>query len=256
MIVGIEMIKEKRIKQLEEYVVKQESASLDELVKEFNVSKNTIRRDLQELVNTGAFKKVYGGIAVNQKLEPYHEREVRNHHGKRIIGRTAATFVEDGDIIFIDSGTTTIEMLNHIKEKHITIITNNIDIIVGSLPYENFTIITIGGVLERKTKSFGINNNIEILNTYNINKAFMASTGITPTNGITNASLLETELKRKIVERSKTIYLLVDHNKFGQYGLTTYCELNKVNYLITDKMPSLEYQNLVAENNVKLVIAE
>lgn len=251
------MIKEKRLKQLEEYVVKQQSASLDELVKEFNVSKNTIRRDLQELVDTGAFKKVYGGIAVNQKkLEPFHEREVQNHHGKKNIGRTAADFVEDGDIIFIDSGTTTIEMLDHIKEKHITIITNNIDIIVGSIPFENIMVITIGGVLERKTKSFGMNYNVEIVNTYNINKAFMASTGLTPTNGVTNASLLETEIKSKIVERSKTIYLLVDHNKFGQYGLTTYCELNKINYLITDKMPNLEYQNLVKENNVQLVIAE
>ncbi|MEC1524510.1 DeoR/GlpR family DNA-binding transcription regulator [Neobacillus niacini] len=250
------MIKEKRLKQLEEYVVKQQSASLDELVKEFNVSKNTIRRDLQELLDTGAFKKVYGGIAVNQKkLEHFQEREVQNHHEKRIIGRTAADFVEDGDIIFIDSGTTTIEMLHHIKEKSITIITNNIDIIVGSLPFENVTIITIGGVLERKTKSFGINYNVEMLNTYNINKAFMASTGLTPTTGVTNASFLETELKSKMVERSKTIFLLVDHTKFGQYGLTTYCELNKIDYLITDRMPSQEYQNLIEENHVQLVIA-
>ncbi|MEH7273643.1 DeoR/GlpR family DNA-binding transcription regulator [Neobacillus vireti] len=251
------MIKEKRLIQIKEYVVKQQSASLDELVKEFNVSKNTIRRDLQELLNTGAFKKVYGGIAVNQKkLEHFHEREIRNHHEKKILGRAAADFVEDGDIIFIDSGTTTIEMLNHLKEKKITILTNNIDIIVGSIPFENITIITIGGVLERKTKSFGINYNLEMLNTYNINKAFMASTGLTPTNGVTNASLLETELKKKIVKRSKTIFLLVDHTKFGQYGLTTYCELNNIHYLITDKMPSQEYQNLLKENLVQFIIAE
>lgn len=78
----------------------------------FGVSKNTIRRDVQALVESGVFKKVYGGVAVNHStLVVYQERKTRQLSKKQLIGQTAAAFVENGDMIFVDSGTTTLEML-------------------------------------------------------------------------------------------------------------------------------------------------
>jgi DeoR family transcriptional regulator, myo-inositol catabolism operon repressor len=252
------MIKEKRVKKIEEYVLENQSASLDELMKVFNVSINTIRRDVQELVETGLFKKVYGGIAVaikHNKLESVEERKVRNQAGKTKIGQAATTFLEDGDIIFIDSGTTTIEMLGFLKDKSLTVVTNNIDFIVQALPYESLNIISIGGILERKTNSLVGPQNIGILKTYNINKAFMATTGVSLSNGVTNASPLETELKKTIVQRSQKVFLLADQNKFGKYGLMTYCELKDIDCLITDKLPPEEFQEFAAEQQIQLVNA-
>ncbi|MCM3585347.1 DeoR/GlpR family DNA-binding transcription regulator [Mesobacillus maritimus] len=253
------MLKEKRIKQIEDYVVQHKSVSLDELVEVFNVSKNTIRRDVQELVESGNLKKVYGGVAVKEpsKLESFQERKVRNQPGKTAIGRQAVEYVEEGDVIFIDSGTTTIEMFNFIKDKqNITIVTNNIEFIVHSLPYENLNIITIGGILERKTNSLGRPQNLDVIKTYNINKAFMATTGISLSNGVTNASPLETDIKQAIVQRSQQVYLLADHQKFGRYGLMTYCNLEEIDYLITDKTPEEEFQIFAKNNNVELVIVD
>lgn len=254
------MIKDKRINKIEEYIIEHKSVSLDELMDVFKVSKNTIRRDVQELVEKGDFKKVYGGVAVDDdtrtKLESFHDRQVRNQIEKEMIGKSAANYVEDGDIIFIDSGTTTIEMIEFIKNKQVTVITNSLDFIVRALPYENLNVITAGGILERKTNSFGSLKYMDILNAYNINKAFMASTGISLSNGVTNASPLESELKATIVNRSSKVFLLVDHDKFDKYGLMTYCRLDKIDYLVTDIKPNEVYQNYADKNGIQIVVAE
>jgi len=254
------MIKDIRMNKIQEYITIHKSVSLDELMHVFKVSKNTIRRDVQELVDTGNFKKVYGGVTINDekrtRLESFHDRQVRNQSKKEMIGKTAATYIKDNDIIFVDSGTTTIELIHYINDKHITVITNNLDFIVRALPYENLTIITAGGTLERKTNSFGILKYMDILNAYNINKAFMASTGISLSNGVTNASPLESELKSAIVNRSSDVFLLIDHDKFDQYGLITYCQLNQSDYIITDKMPNDKYQDYAKKHDIQLIITE
>ncbi|MBZ5749000.1 DeoR/GlpR family DNA-binding transcription regulator [Metabacillus rhizolycopersici] len=255
------MIKDKRINKIEEYIKEHKSVSLDELMEVFKVSKNTIRRDVQELVERDEFKKVYGGVAVKDedqtaKLEPFQDRQVRHQKEKKIIAKAAAQFINDGDIIFIDSGTTTIELIEYLKGKNVTVLTNNLDFILRALPFENLSVISTGGLLERKTNSFGSIKYIDFLNAYNIKKAFMASTGVSLTNGVTNASPLESELKTAVVNRSIESYLLIDHNKFDKYGLMTYCTLDNIDYLITDQMPSQTYKEYIEANDIKLVLAE
>lgn len=255
------MIKDKRINKIEEYIKEHKSVSLDELMEVFKVSKNTIRRDVQELVERDEFKKVYGGVAVKDedrtaKLEPFQDRQVRHQKEKKIIAKAAAQFITDGDIIFIDSGTTTIELVEYLKEKNVTVLTNNLNFILRALPFENLSIISTGGLLERKTNSFGSIKYIDFLNAYNIKKAFMASTGVSLTNGVTNASPLESELKTAVVNRSIESYLLVDHDKFDKYGLMTYCTLDNIDYLITDQMPNQTYKEYIESNGIKLVLAE
>jgi DeoR family transcriptional regulator, myo-inositol catabolism operon repressor len=251
------MIKEKRIKEIKEYVNEHQSASLDELVSVFNVSKNTIRRDVQELVERGEFKKVYGGVSVvHKKLESFQDRKVRNQEAKVLVAKKASSYVEDGDVIFIDSGTTTIEMFDFLKGKNLTIFTNSIDFIMRALPYENLNVIAIGGILDRKTNSFTNPQNMNLLKDYNIKKAFMASTGISLSNGVTNASPLESELKKAVVNRSADVYLIADHDKFDKYGLMTYCSLNDIDYLVTDKKPNDMYIEYAGKNGIELIIAE
>ncbi|TCN19867.1 DeoR/GlpR family DNA-binding transcription regulator [Mesobacillus foraminis] len=251
------MLKTKRINQIQDYVLEHETVSLDELVEVFGVSKNTIRRDVQMLVEQGDLKKVYGGVAVNHStLISFNDRKVRSQLEKQKIAKLAADYVEDGDIIFLDSGTTTFEMLEFIKTKQITVVTNNIDFIVEAMPYENLNIFSAGGMVERKTKSFASFKGEDIFKTYNINKAFMASTGISLRNGVTNSSPLETEIKSSAVKKCSEIFLLVDSKKFDKYALTTYCELKEIDYLITDQLPNENYQQYAMEHDIKLVVPE
>ncbi|PLS04357.1 DeoR/GlpR family DNA-binding transcription regulator [Neobacillus cucumis] len=250
------MIKEKRIKKIHDYVMEQQSASLDELVSVFDVSKNTIRRDVQTLVERGDLKKVYGGVSViHKKLESFQDRKTRNQEQKASIVKKAASYVNDGDIIFIDSGTTTIQMIEYLKDKNLTIFTNSIEFIIRALPFTDLNVISIGGLLDRKTDSFGNPLSMDLLSNYNIKKAFMASTGISLSNGVTNASPLESELKKAIVKRSSEVYLLVDHDKFDKYGLMTYCNLDEIDYLVTDQTPNTTYREYAEKNSIRLVIS-
>ena len=251
------MIKTERIEQIQDYIFQQQTVSLDELVEVFEVSKNTIRRDIQQLVERGKIKKVYGGVAVNHAtLKSFNERQTKNQVEKISIAKAAADFIQDGDIIYVDSGTTTLEMVEFIKDKQVTIITNNLDFIFNSFPYENLNVISTGGVFDRKTKSFVSLKNMDLLKSYNINKAFMASTGITLENGVTHSSPHESEIKQAVVQKSAEIYLLIDHFKFGRYALMTYCDLENVDCIITNKPPGEEYQQFTKKHGIQLVISE
>ncbi|WP_431801550.1 DeoR/GlpR family DNA-binding transcription regulator [Halobacillus andaensis] len=248
------MIKIKRINELLQYVEKRQTASLDDLVKEFNVSKNTIRRDVQELVDQGRLKKVYGGVSANKSSTvPYHDRKVQNQEGKIKIAEMAASYVEDGDIIFLDSGTTTVEMLEFIKDKNLIIVTNNLDFTLEATPYSNLRIYSTGGMYERTTKSYAGLESAESVKNYNFSKAFMASTGISLTNGVTNSSPQETQIKSTVVDRSKEVFLLVDQSKFDHYSLTTYCDIEDIDYLVTDEPTEDKYNQFAEKNNVKLI---
>lgn len=256
------MLKTKRIERIQEYILEHETVSLDELTTVFNVSKNTIRRDVQQLVERGKIKKVYGGVAVNDvndahaPLESFNKRQTRNQEQKETIAKAAADLVEDGDIIYIDSGTTTLEMVEYLQTKQVTVITNNLDFITHALPYPNLNVISTGGVVNRETKSFVSFKNTDLLKAYNINKAFMASTGISITNGVTHSSPLESEIKQAVVKRSSKVYLMVDQHKFDKYALITYCGLNEIDYIITDTNPSENYQEYAKNHNIELVISK
>lgn len=247
------MLRNKRIDLIREYVFKHKTVSLDDLVTEFNVSKNTIRRDIQLLVQNGELKKVYGGVAAKQSTyNTSNERIDKSDNEENYIAKTAANFIEDGDIIFIDSDATTMGMFPLLKSKKLTVITNSLDFIVKSLPYDNLNVISTGGMLDRNSRSFTMIKG-NLLTEYNINKAFLAPDGISLTNGIAHSSPFETELKRSIVERSSEVYILVDHYKFDKFALITYSTLDQIDYIITDLTPDEKYVNYAKENGIHLV---
>ncbi|MFJ5963215.1 DeoR/GlpR family DNA-binding transcription regulator [Bacillus sp. NPDC093026] len=250
------MLKTKRIQQIKEYVIQHQSVSLDDLVTTFGVSKNTIRRDVQKLVEEGHIHKVYGGVAVNHaRLESFHDRQTRNQLQKKWIAKEAARIVENGDVIFIDSGTTTLEMIHYLNDKELTIVTNNLDFIVQALPYAQLHVISTGGLLERKTKSFSnFAYTNEILH-YNFDKVFMASTGVSISNGVTNSSPVETSMKEMVVKKGKEVILVVDHTKFNKYAMVTYCGLDEIDYLITDNSLDNTYTTFFKEHHIELVVA-
>lgn len=251
-------MKSKRINQIEDYVLNNDTVTLDKLTDVFNVSKNTIRRDIQELVERGNIKKVYGGVSINSNsLVPFNERQIKNSYPKNLIAKTASSFVKDGDIIFIDSGTTTLNMVDFLKDKNnLTIISNNLNFITTCVKYDNLNIISTGGTLIRKTNSFAGIDSLNLLKNYNINKAFMAATGVSLTNGITNSSPLEGEIKKTAVKKSNEVFVLADYSKFNVSSLITYCDLSDVDYLITDKVPPDEYVESIKKNKVNLIVSE
>lgn len=252
------MLRSKRINLIRDYVIKNGTVSIDELVSEFKVSKNTIRRDIHLLVENGELKKVYGGVEVNPDISkstvPIQLKDELLIDDE--IARAAANFVENGDIIFIDSEAATVNMISYLGDKTITVITNSVEFITKSLPYEQMNVISIGGVLDRKSKTFRALNLQEFLKDLNVNKAFFAPLGISLSKGVTHSSPFESELKQMIINKNPEVYLLVDYYRFDKSSLMTFCYLDAVDYIITDYSPDERYLKFIQEYEIHLVAAK
>ena len=138
----------------------------------------------------------------------------------------------------------------------ITIFTNSVTAICKGIHYNNLNIICLSGILNRKTQSFTGLHSTDILKSYNINKCFMACTGISLKRGVTNSTKEEFKIKKTAISRSAECFLLADQSKFDHVSLMTFCEINDLNCVITDAKPSDEYIEYFNDNNVDLKICE
>lgn len=253
-----------RIHKIQEMLKKEKNLSLNDLCDTFNVSKNTIRRDINYLESQGIIKKVYGGIILNEPLtdapEPFLLRTSKHTLQKQHVARVAASFVKDNDVIFIDSGTTTMHMLPYLLQvQNLTIITASVNVInVAALHAESrkFNLIATGGVLYYPSMAFTGPSVLNYLDTYNISKIFLASTGISLENGATNASIAENEIKRKLMTKSGQKFLLIDASKLDVASLVSFTPLSALDYLIIDSLPPQKYVSYCQEHHIKLITPE
>lgn len=252
-------MKTDRLLEMEKYVFSRESVSMEELCSHFGVSINTVRRDVSELTRKGVVDKVYGGVCARktpeQALTPFDARSIVDDAAKRRIGACAASLVHDGDIIFLDSGTTTVHVVEHLRDRRdLTVVTNSLAAIVRLMPFDNINVIALPGQLRRKTSSFTGLEAARALRGYNIRLALMASTGAT-TSGVTNSSPLEYEVKRCAIELCQSAALLMSSAKFGTTGLMTYAGFSDFDVIVTDKRPPDEYARRIEESGAELMLA-
>ena len=251
-------MKADRILEMERYILDRGASTMEELRDHFEVSMNTVRRDVAELLKRGTVEKVYGGVCARkneQALTPYEVRRRGSEDAKAAIGRRAAELVQDGDIIFIDSGTTTLHIIDYLADKReLTIITHNLEAINRALPHENITIIALPGQVRRKTHSFTGDDAVRYLKRFNVRTAFMASTGLS-SHGVTNSSPMEYEIKKCAVESAEKTVLLISRSKFGVTGLMTFAQLEDFDVLVTDEMPSPADQQRLKDSGTQIIVA-
>ena len=251
-------MKARRLQQMALYIAEHKSATMEELQTTFDISMNTVRRDLAELVADGSVEKVYGGVRAKQSVSgflPYDQRSLKPSHAKRAICSKAAELVHDGDIIFIDSGTTTIHLVEALKDRSITIITNNIEVMMAAVDYPSIRLIMLPGELQRSTHSLTGADSAAFLSNFNTNIAFMAATGISD-GGVTNSIPLEYEIKKAAIAHTGRAVLMVTGNKFGVTSLLTYARPTDFDRIITDTRISSEWITKMGRLGVTLNIVE
>ena len=249
-------MKSRRQIEMESYILTQGSATMEELRDHFGISMNTVRRDIAELIRPGYITKVYGGVKAEVQpstLVPYAVRSRTPSREKQMICLEAAKMVRDGDILFIDSGTTTVHIMEALKDKNITVITNNIEAMMLALEHENIRLIVVPGEIHRKTHSITGEDSAAFLSTMNTNIAFMAATGVSMT-GVTNSSPLEYSIKKTAVAHTEKAVLLVTGQKFGLTSLFTYADLRQFSAVITDPSIPEDYRKKLGELGVALDI--
>lgn len=253
---GENKLKHQRINEIEQYIRLNKHVSLNELCDKFEVSMNTIRRDVNEIVKNEAYKKVYGGVEfTGDYLLPFEDRNERASLEKEKIASRAANQINSGDVIFIDSGTTTQYIPDFLPlEIELTVLTNSLNIINKICRFPNVRLIIIGELYKRKTNSFvGIKND-SLVNKYNVHKAFMAATAASIEAGLTNSDNQEYYIKNLFVKKASVSYALLDYEKFGSAALVTYAQLNEIDVIITNKQLPNSYQSYMEENEITVLL--
>lgn len=248
-----------RINEIEKYLIQHKFASIPELLDKFDVSKNTIRRDIAELCERGIASKVYGGIVLNRDKDviPYSMRSVSNPDQKIKLGELAGRFIKNGETIYVDSGTTTVNLLRCIPENfNITIISNSLNVYNEGARFEHLNVISTGGLLYHKTNSFIGITAVNSLANYHINKAFMAATGVSLVSGATNHSFHEAEMKKAVTRLCDTIILMADHTKIGRDASISFCPIESLTAFVTDRKPPAEYLDFFAAKDIECLFSE
>ncbi|WP_196598667.1 DeoR/GlpR family DNA-binding transcription regulator [Pectinatus frisingensis] len=245
-----------RINQIKELLQEKNTISIEKLCATFDVSKNTIRRDIAELEKQDVIKKIYGGIMLKKSMgepEPFASREVKYSNEKKIVARLAANFIKDDDVVFIDSGTTTMHIISALAHiRNLTIITTSLYVINAAVNYTHFNIICTGGNFYFPSRAFVGSSVLKCLDNYNISKIFLASAGVSLENGVTNTSPLECETKKHLMGGNAQKILLIDSSKIEKSSLMTYAELKDFDDVIIDRKPAQKYIDYFKKNNVKL----
>lgn len=259
----IKAMKEKRISQLEEYIRKNEVVTIEELCDTFQVSVNTIRRDLNQLSDKGIITKIYGGARSAEVTEstgallPYPERFTQHSEEKARIARAASKLVHENDTIFLDTGTSTVPVLGFLSHlNHITVITNSIYVLQSSINYPQFTTIALPGVVKPKAASLVGEQCLSAIQIYHINKAFFACTSFSLEAGASNASPEEYAVKQAVLQNSSEHILLVDSSKFDRSSLLTYAKPDAFQHIITDKKPDDRYLRYFEEHGIRLLVED
>ncbi|MFS0646072.1 DeoR/GlpR family DNA-binding transcription regulator [Siminovitchia sp. 179-K 8D1 HS] len=209
-----------------------------ELCEKFNVSIETVRRDLEYLEQEGKLKRVYGGAVLNTKsgAEPsYNTRYTKNAKEKIMIGKKTAELISDGETLMIDLGTTTLEVARHLKnKKNLTIITNCITIAQELVNVPTFRVIMPGGILRSNELALSGFISEQFIKEFNVDKTIIGVGGITKDNGISDYHLEETRVRRIMIENGKQTIAVADHSKFGIKALVKVCPLNEIDIIVTN----------------------
>jgi len=250
-----------RLSEMVSFIERKGIVSMEDLCSVFDIALSTARKDISYLAAKGAVQKVYGGAkAINKSsfndFLTYERRSVIDKEEKLMVARKAASFVEEGDIIFLDSGTTTARIIDFLQDKQVAIFTANVEVLIKAMKYDNLEVYFIGGKLNRKSCSTEKFWAMDHLKNFNIGKAFMAASGYSIKGGATHGSPWEYETKRYAVERAMETYLVITNMKIDKKTLVKYADANEIKNVITDKEVKKNYREYFEKNGITLYVAE
>ncbi len=236
------MLDVERRQQMVVFIEHNNGATVAELKECFGVSDATVRRDLSQLSKQGFIERGHGG-AVPRRLRrsqglpelPVLERASFRVEEKRHIGRAAARYVEDGDVVIISGGSTTAEMIPYLGDRQeLTVITNALNVASLLAPYRNVNTVITGGILRHSEMSMLGALTEDALKNLRADKLFMGSPAIHLDYGLSADDKTEVQSDRNLMASAKEVNVLADHTKFGKIAMMRVAPIERVRRLITD----------------------
>ena len=230
-----------------ELVKKQGYVSTEELVEQFAVSPQTIRRDLNDLAEQKMILRHHGGAALPSSSvnTSWHDRKATQTAEKERIARRVASEIPDGATLFIDIGTTP-EAVAHALLDHndLRIVTNNLNVANTLMVKEDFRIILAGG--ELRSRDGGI------IGEATLDFGILGISGVDSDGSLLEFDYHEVRTKRAIIENSRHVMLVVDHTKFGRNAMVNMGSISMVDAVYTDVLPPAGVLKVITDNNLQL----
>lgn len=224
----------------------------------FAVSEATARRDLEALAEAGKIRRVHGGAILPQQAPPESPMQLRQREQapeKIRIGLAAASLIQDGETVFLGSGTTVLEAAHALRDRNITVITNSLPVINVLAGLSNINLIALGGELRQSELSFIGHITEQALREVRADKVLMGIRAISLEHGLTNDYLPETLTDRAILRCGREVILLADHTKFGRIAAAFVAPLESVHTLVTDSETPPEFLEALREKGIHVIVA-
>jgi len=243
--------KSARQDKLIQIIKNQGMTAVRELASMLDVSEMTVRRDLEEIGTLSVSGDKYishdGEQDILSALEKYNEQ-------KNEIGKLAASLVRQNDVIIIDTGSTVFRMVQYLPANYnLTILCYNANVLFELRHRQDITVLFSGGLYQPKSDMFESIEGIQYIKRIRANKVFLSAAGINDKLGITCENMYEVSVKQAVIQYSREKILLVDSSKFGHVKSSFFCELTDIDKVITDKMLSKEWRNLLKGKGIELL---
>ena len=237
-----------------------ESGSVDatNLSERFGVTPKTIRKDLDKLENMGLLDRVHGGAVLKRtdnSVLPIEQRKLLNLSEKQRIGIAALEYVQEGDSIIIDGGSTTLELARLLGEKKILAITDDLRIVLELMKKPNVDLFVTGGRLRRESAYTLLGRDAErILEKYKAKRVFLGTTALDLNDGLSVLNSDEADVKKAMISAAQEVICLVDYSKFNHVAFAPFCPLDRINILITDNRIPPEEQKALQRRGIRVHI--
>jgi DeoR/GlpR family transcriptional regulator of sugar metabolism len=235
------------------------SAKVADLSRLFKVTEVTIRQDLDKLEKNGLVTKEHGGAYlknIETQVRTFSLANQGNLTQKERIAQKCLEFIEVGDTIILDSGSTTTEIAKKlVGYKNLTVITNalNIALILGAGP--GVEVIMTGGEFKPPTLSLTGQKAADFFKGLNVQKLFLATAGISLKSGLTYPSISDIVVKKAMIDAADITYLVADSSKIGRSALASLGALSLIDYIITDSGIEEKHKQVFHDHEIELILA-
>lgn len=238
---------------------------ISQLSKKLGVSEMTIRRDLKKLETNEKVLRTYGGaipVSQNIKLDDTLKcRMDKNEQEKDIIAKYAVEYIEDDSVIMLDASTTSLAICKYIMDKHITVITNSISVLIALANAKRVTVVIVSGMLRRESLSIVGVYVGESFKKFSIKQCFISAKALSYNYGLTDINMFEVESKKAAMSVSNEVVVLLDHTKLNNVSLLEVCNFDAMDKLIVDGLKefSKEENDLldkIRSRGVEVIIAK
>lgn len=248
----------KRHEQIKQLVNAKGFVTIEQMARKFNVTPQTIRRDINTLSDEGIIHRYHGGAGINLSTEnvDYTERKVICLKEKKRIAMMVADKIPDHSSLFINIGTTTEEVAKALSNhEKLRIITNNLNVasILGG--NQNFEVIIAGGLVRHHDCGIIGPLTIDFIHQFRVDYGIIGISGIDLDGTLLDFDYREVHVARAIIDNSRKVFLAADHTKFGRNAMVRLGGIEEIDDLFTDSSPPDPFNDVIAGSDVKLHVA-